>query len=220
VSKVKAKSYKFELLLSLSPYFHTHTHTHTTHTMSSSPTQGAQAVANKLLNGGRLPTHLSVPGSGSSTPRIIPQEGGGYVAPTFEGKEQQMESVMDGVEEKGFVPADLVEFEVKWFYNELGIDDMYFATESVEAIVTHIHSLYAAKVAAYARDDKRLEIRLDKEADDHAVYIDTSKPGISVLDGPRYEQRIDTKYLNVSKGDKGYHNIPCRELPLGNTTAW
>jgi glutamate dehydrogenase len=201
---VKAKSYKFELLLSLSPYFHTHTHTHTTHTMSSSPTQGAQAVANKLLNGGRLPTHLSVPGSGSSTPRIIPQEGGGYVAPTFEGKEQQMESVMDGVEEKGFVPADLVEFEVKWFYNELGIDDMYFATESVEAIVTHIHSLYAAKVAAYARDDKRLEIRLDKEADDHAVYIDTSKPGISVLDGPRYEQRIDTKYLNVSKGDKGY----------------
>ena len=142
--------------------------------MSSSPTQGAQAVANKLLNGGRLPTHLSVPGSGSSTPRIIPQEGGGYVAPTFEGKEQQMESVMDGVEEKGFIPADLVEFEVKWFYNELGIDDMYFATESVEAIVTHIHSLYAAKVAAYARDDKRLEIRLDKEADDHAVYIDTS----------------------------------------------
>ncbi|KAF3007518.1 NAD-dependent glutamate dehydrogenase [Curvularia kusanoi] len=171
--------------------------------MSSSPTGGAQAVANKLLNG-RLPTHLSVPGSGSSTPRTMPQEGGGYVAPAFEGKEQQMEAVMDGVEDKGFLPADLVEFEVKWFYNELGIDDMYFATESVEAIITHIHSLYAAKVAAYARDDKRLEIRLDKEAEDHAVYIDTSKPGVSVLDGPRYEQRIDTKYLNTSKGDKGY----------------
>jgi glutamate dehydrogenase len=59
-------------------------------------------------------------------------------------------------------------------------------------------------VAAYARDDKRLEIRLDKEATDHAVYIDTSKPGISVVDGPRYEQRIDEKYLNGSKGNTGY----------------
>lgn len=59
-------------------------------------------------------------------------------------------------------------------------------------------------MAAYARDDKRLEIRLDKEAVDHAVYIDTSKPGISVVDGPRYEQRIDEKYLNPSKGSTGY----------------
>lgn len=64
--------------------------------------------------------------------------------------------------------------------------------------MNHIHSLYAAKVAAYSRDDKRLEIRLDKEAADHAVYIDTSKPGITVIDGPRYEQRIDEKYLNGS----------------------
>ncbi|KAF9701851.1 hypothetical protein EKO04_001123 [Ascochyta lentis] len=181
--------------------------------MASTPVNGAQ---NKLLNqlarapdprASPMPTHLSVPGSGHSTPRVIPQEGtsgSGYVAPTFEGKEQQMEGVMDGVEDKGFIPPDFVESEVKWFYNELGIDDMYFATESVEAIVTHIHSLYAAKVAAYARDDKRLEIRLDKEAEDHAVYIDTSRPGVSVLDGPRYEQRIDTKYLNNTKGNVGY----------------
>ncbi|KAJ4992945.1 NAD-specific glutamate dehydrogenase [Stagonosporopsis vannaccii] len=179
--------------------------------MASTPVNGAQAVANKLLNpnGARpspKPTHLSVPsGSGSSTPRVIPQEpSAGYVAATFEGKDQQMEAVMDSVEEKGFLPPELVEPEVKWFYQELGIDDMYFATEKTEAIVTHIHSLYAAKVAAYARDDKRLEIRLDKEAEDHAVYIDTSKPGVSVLDGPRYEQRIDTKYLNISKGAAGY----------------
>lgn len=67
-----------------------------------------------------------------------------------------------------------------------------------------MHSLYAAKVAAYARDDKRLEIRLDKEEVDHAVYIDTSKPGVSTAQGPRYEQRIDEKYLNNSKGANSY----------------
>lgn len=40
---------------------------------------------------------------------------------------------MDAVEEKNFIPGEFVETETKWFYNELGIDDMYFQTESVEA---------------------------------------------------------------------------------------
>lgn len=111
---------------------------------------------------------------------------------------------MDQIEEKGFIPVDFVESETKWFYEELGIDDMYFQTETVEAIVNHILSLYAAKVAAYARDDRKLEIRLDKEASDHAVYIDTSKPGISAINGPRYEQRIDEKYLDGSKASNSY----------------
>jgi glutamate dehydrogenase len=48
------------------------------------------------------------------------------------------------------------------------------------------------------------DIRLDKEAADHAVYIDTSKPGVSVIGGPQYEQRIDKKYLNTSKDNVAY----------------
>lgn len=111
---------------------------------------------------------------------------------------------MDQLEEKGFFPSDFVVSETTWFYNMLGIDDTYFQTESVDAIVTQILSLYAAKIAAYARDDKKLEIRLDKEAEDHAVYIDTSKPGVSSVDGPRYEQRIDKKYINGSTRDNSY----------------
>ena len=59
-------------------------------------------------------------------------------------------------------------------------------------------------MAAWARDDGKLEIRLDKEAIDHAVYIDTSKPGVSVMVGPQYEQRIDEKYLNPSVGPHCY----------------
>ena len=116
--------------------------------MSSTPVNGvsgAQVAAHKLL-GQSLPlpnrqpspnaTHLAVPGSGHSTPRTIPQEGAGgsgYVAPVFEGKDKQMEAVMDGVEAKGFMPPELVEDETRWFYDQLGIDDMYFATETVEA---------------------------------------------------------------------------------------
>ncbi|CAG8143932.1 unnamed protein product [Penicillium salamii] len=160
------------------------------------------AVGNALRQPSPQPTHLGMPGTPQH--RVLSEEDPGYIAATFEGKQKQMEQVMDQLEEKGFFPSDFVISETTWFYNMLGIDDTYFQTESVDAIVTQILSLYAAKVAAYARDDKQLEIRLDKEAEDHAVYIDTSRPGISSMDGPRYEQRIDEKYVNHSKGANSY----------------
>lgn len=165
---------------------------------------------NKILDGvaganTRLPspqpTHLAIPGSPH---RVLSEEDPGYIAAKFEGKEHQMEQVMDQLEKKGFIPAEFIVGETEWFYNQLGIDDTYFQTETVDAIVTQILSLYAAKVAAYARDDKKLEIRLDKEAEDHAVYIDTSKPGFSSAGGPGYEQRIDKKYIDGSTHDNSY----------------
>ena len=96
------------------------------------------------------------------------------------------------------MPEKLVDEQIDWFYNDLGIDDVYFELESVDAIASSITSLYAAKVAAFARVDKRQEIRLDMEAEDHAIYIDTSEPGISNIGGPRYEQRLESKYLDSS----------------------
>ncbi|KAK0273717.1 NAD-dependent glutamate dehydrogenase [Friedmanniomyces endolithicus] len=148
------------------------------------------------------PTHLGVPGAMQH--RVLHETGPGYVAPKFEGKAKQMDEVKNQVDEKGFIPTDLVDDEVEWFYNELGIDDMYFSTESADAIVSHVHSLYAAKVAAYARDDKKLEIRLDKEAADHAVYIDTSVPGLSSAEGSGFEARLEQKYLDASRGSASY----------------
>ncbi|EMC96096.1 hypothetical protein BAUCODRAFT_71533 [Baudoinia panamericana UAMH 10762] len=168
------------------------------------------------------PTHLSVPGAPPQHSHTLHETGSGYVAPKFEGKQKQMEDVVAQVDEKGFLPSDLVEDEVEWFYNELGIDDMYFSTETVEAIVSHIHSLYAAKVAAYARDDKKLEIRLDKEASDHAVYIDTSVPGASPADGSGFEARLEEKYLDGSRGLNSYRVETFRspsKLPGGGDHA-
>jgi glutamate dehydrogenase len=68
----------------------------------------------------------------------------------------------------------------------------------VDAIASNITSLYAAKIAAFAREDKKQEIRLDMEASDHAIYIDTTEPGVSSVSGPRYEHRLESKYLDSS----------------------
>jgi glutamate dehydrogenase len=103
-----------------------------------------------------------------------------------------------------WIPEDRVDDQIEWFYEELGIDDVYFQMESVEAISSHITSLYAAKVAAVAREDKQEEIRLDMEAADHAIYIDTSEPGVSNSGGPRYEQRLEAKYLDGSMANKRF----------------
>lgn len=69
--------------------------THTEEPQDKSPTNG---IHNKILEQvvrtpGRQPspqpTHLTVPGPGH--PRVLQEQGSGYVAPVFEGKEQQMD---------------------------------------------------------------------------------------------------------------------------------
>jgi glutamate dehydrogenase len=107
-----------------------------------------------------------------------------------------MKQVHQIIKSAGWIPENLIDEQIKWFYEDLGIDDVYFRIETPEVVAGQITSLYAAKVAAFAREDKRSEIRLDMEAHDHAIYIDTSEPGKSAIDGPRYEQRLEAKYLD------------------------
>lgn len=146
-----------------------------------------------------LPTHFSLPyssqtnGNGKRTLRPATAD---YVAPEFKGKEEQMKVVKQILEQAGYMPKSLIDEQVKWFYEQLGIDDVYFEIEKPQPIASHISSLYAAKVAAYSREDKKEEIRLDMEANDHAIYIDTSEPGESNVSGPRYESRLEAKYLD------------------------
>lgn len=55
-----------------------------------------------------------------------------------------------------------------------------------------------------ARWDKKEDIRLDMEASDHAIYIDTSEPGVSAIGGPQYEQRLEQKYLDGAPVDRKF----------------
>ncbi|EPZ36174.1 Glutamate/phenylalanine/leucine/valine dehydrogenase domain-containing protein [Rozella allomycis CSF55] len=122
----------------------------------------------------------------------------------YEEKPSQMLKVQEYIEMKGFIPKELVKNEVLWFYNNLGIDDMYFSMESVEEIGSHVMALYAAKMQAYLRNEKELEVHLERETDEGALFIFTSPPGVSVIDGPQYERIIDKKYLDMSNPEASY----------------
>ncbi|CCE63716.1 hypothetical protein TPHA_0F02350 [Tetrapisispora phaffii CBS 4417] len=69
----------------------------------------------------------------------------------FPGKDLQREQVIDLIDQQGFIPDDLIEQEVDWFYNSLGIDDLFFARETPELLSSIIHSLYASKLDSFTK---------------------------------------------------------------------
>ncbi|KAF8529291.1 NAD-specific glutamate dehydrogenase [Hysterangium stoloniferum] len=140
----------------------------------------------------------------------------GYMTPTFLGKNDQRARVQEIVAAKGFIARELVKNEVIWFYDNLGIDDTYFATQNPDNISDHILALYAAKVLAYTKHDPdQLVIdleRITKPGDESAgrpegaFFIHTSPPGVSSTEGPgaTCERRIDQIFLDNSTPSQAY----------------
>ncbi|CEG82668.1 Putative Glutamate dehydrogenase [Rhizopus microsporus] len=128
----------------------------------------------------------------------------GYNANVFIGKNEQMIQVGQYLTNSGFIPKEFVQNEVVWFYENLGIDDYYFAVESVETIANHITALYGAKILAYTKNESVVDINLEKESEDSSVYIHSSPPGVSLLQGHQCEKRIDEKYLDLLGSSEAY----------------
>lgn len=49
-----------------------------------------------------------------------------------------------------------------------------------------------------------LDINLERETEDAAIYIHTSRPGVSQVNGPDHEKRIDAKYLDNSTRERAF----------------
>lgn len=129
-----------------------------------------------------------------------------YIETPFSGKLEQFEQVLDILDSTGFIPEALIELEAKWFYSSLGIDDVFFARESPLGIASHIHSLYSCKVQAFASgvgvEDQPL-IRYKREADDHAVFFDTTVQDKQFATS-NFNELIDDKYIDSSSGTNAY----------------
>ncbi|KAG8832193.1 NAD-dependent glutamate dehydrogenase [Serendipita sp. 399] len=157
--------------------------------------------------------HLRVPGIYTASPNRgsdpslhVIKNVPGYKTPVFPAKEEQRVKVHESVAAKGFLPKELVKFEVDWFYDSLGIEENYFANESIDAITDHIIALYAAKTLAYTKHSKELEIDLEKITENGAMFIHTSAPGVTSTEGPgaTCERRIDDMFIDVSTPEKAF----------------
>ncbi|CUM66745.1 uncharacterized protein PRCAT00004426001 [Priceomyces carsonii] len=139
----------------------------------------------------------------------------GYVDEPFSGKKEQFDEVLDILDSTGFIPESLIEAEAKWFYESLGIDDVFFAKESASGIAGHIHSLYACKIQAYWGEigDSPL-IQYKRETEDHSVFFDTSIPGTESYNRNRFEERIDDKHIDPSSSASNSYRCESFCAPL------
>ena len=124
----------------------------------------------------------------------------GYLESNFDGKLNQRHLVVETLRKQQWIPEHKVREEVEKYY-ALGIDDLYFSETSIDTIASHILSLYGAKCSAAAKpDDDGLDVSMTVEMQDHAVYIDTSFPGISDPEGHNLETRMERRYLSHKPG--------------------
>ena len=128
----------------------------------------------------------------------------GYTDTVYPDKQSQAIKVQEILEANGFIPQELVPSEVAWFYENLGIDDTYFAMENAETIADHILSLYGAKIAEFTKHTGYLNVDLQKKSENSAVFIHSSPAGVSRRAGPQWERIIDEQYLNQSTVDRAF----------------
>lgn len=180
--------------------------------MASQNTNGNLNAQDGLAVGGLNNVHplkqalLSPSGPGTPnrphTPAVANTSG--YTDPVFEGKAEQAQQVKAMLKKPGFIPPDLADSEVDWFYENLGISDTYFALEAPKTICDHILALYGAKIMAFTKHSNALDIDLEHATEDGAVFIHSSAPGVSQPDGPQWEHRIDVRYLDKSSPSSAY----------------
>ncbi|KAI8325923.1 NAD-dependent glutamate dehydrogenase [Martensiomyces pterosporus] len=123
-----------------------------------------------------------------------------YTDNVYSGKQDHRAQVCAIIEKDGFIPKHLIDSEVEWFYDVLGIDDMYFMLEDPATVAGHITSLYGAQL----NKTNAVDIKFESRHERGAVFIHNSTPGISKTDGPNYEKMIDAEYLDVSVPQSAY----------------
>lgn len=105
----------------------------------------------------------------------------------YSGKEDHRAQVCAILEKDGYLPQHAIEHEVKWFYDVLGLDDMYFMLENPGTVAGHITSLYGSQLSSM-NGSNLIDINFESRHENGAVFIHNSIPGISKTEGFNYEQ--------------------------------
>ncbi|KAJ2616574.1 NAD-dependent glutamate dehydrogenase [Coemansia sp. RSA 1365] len=128
---------------------------------------------------------------------------GDYTDNVYSGKQEHRAQVCAILEKEDCIPRHLIDTQVGWFYDVLGLDDMYFMLENPATVAGHITSLYGAQLSNINKAGP-VRITFDSRHESGAVFIHNSVPGISKTEGPHFEQMIDAEYLDISVPQTAY----------------
>ena len=95
-------------------------------------------------------------------------------ATVFKDKQAQIGRVLAYVDKKGMIPKEQVKQEVHSFYENLGIDDMYFQDETDQGIADNIIALYGSKIRSWIRKEEESSapmLNLKRQTDSGAIYV-------------------------------------------------
>ncbi|KAJ1883804.1 NAD-dependent glutamate dehydrogenase, partial [Kickxella alabastrina] len=127
----------------------------------------------------------------------------GYTDNVYSGKQEHRVQVCGILEKEGEIPSHAIEGEAAWFYDVLGLDDMYFMREEPSTVAEHITAIYGSELSSN-KMGKSISVSLATRHENSAMFIHNSTPGISKTDGDNFEKMIDTEYLDISVAEKAY----------------
>jgi len=128
----------------------------------------------------------------------------------------QMENVKKLLKEEQLMNGARLDFEVEWFYGDMGIDKYYFETHSEEEIAQDISSLYSAKCLAHVTGSD-LELKLSSSRQGKATFASRSIPGSSVSPCLPIEHSIELDYLGSGYEQSGKYKV---KSSSGNEKRW
>eukprot|EP01104_Vermistella_antarctica_P019825 TRINITY_DN802_c0_g1_i1.p1 TRINITY_DN802_c0_g1~~TRINITY_DN802_c0_g1_i1.p1 ORF type:complete len:1140 (+),score=371.06 TRINITY_DN802_c0_g1_i1:186-3605(+) len=130
-------------------------------------------------------------------------------------------SAIELLRAENVIPESVLQVEVDHFFGVLGINEYYFQTTEATIVANHILSIYAAKILAKcsanptgggpslderdcdgntigdrARSPAQLDVHLEKEQKNDALYVVGSQPGVTRSPAMHIERRLESKYLN------------------------
>lgn len=133
---------------------------------------------------------------------------------------EQIQEIKFILNKEMLVHPSRIDPEVDWFYLKLGIDADYFDSTPASVIAKHILALYSAKMVSHATGN-RLEVQLHNHAEQGAIFITPSDPGMRDSPAMAVEQMIEKYYLGEAAPpmpDGAAGKISHNALSLSQTT--
>jgi len=110
--------------------------------------------------------------------------------------------VLELLRKDGKINNALLEAEVDWFFDKLGMVPNYFMSQSAEVIAQHISIIYANKMVPV--QSGKVHIDIQQESADGAIFACNSIPGSQTSPAVAIERRIDERYLTSQDDGSSY----------------